>query len=343
MGTTGVLDTVINSGESFVDIFSENIIAIFAHDKTEILEALEKIDNEKLLTLRGCIFSKLQDIITVLTNRELFSRRKKKYIAEDIYLIGFSLVNNIEYAALRKILKPNNEESVSLLEESSSDSSDILETCTALKSTVDRLLSQVNGLVNRVSTLESEVTSMKAIVTELQETHKQSVTESTLEEPAETVTQSCQQKDPATGEDASNKGSNTASLENNTIVKNPVSTLEAAVPTNACSPKVFNLKAADEDSKVVSQVYVGSLQNDTTVVAVQEHLNGIGVQKGLVTVAKLTSKNVKQAPFRIDFCSRDAAAVTLLPEKGCTDPPVCSNTEQWKGIQQETTKLPTEI
>ena len=148
MGTTGVLDTVINSGESFVDIFNENIIAIFAHDKTEILEALEKIDNEKLLTLRGCIFSKLQDIITVLTNRELFSRRKKKYIAEDIYLIGFSLVNNMEHAALRKILKQNNEESVSLLEESSSDSSDILETCTALKSTVDRLLSQVNGLVN---------------------------------------------------------------------------------------------------------------------------------------------------------------------------------------------------
>ena len=65
---SSVLDTLVNAGESFVDTFSENIASIFAHDKTEIIEALEKIENEKLLCLRSSLFSKLQEIFIILTN-----------------------------------------------------------------------------------------------------------------------------------------------------------------------------------------------------------------------------------------------------------------------------------
>ena len=53
---TNVLDTVVNSSEKLVDTFCEHIVAIFAHDKTEIVESLQKVENDKLLKLRSNLF-----------------------------------------------------------------------------------------------------------------------------------------------------------------------------------------------------------------------------------------------------------------------------------------------
>ena len=66
-----MLNKLINESEGFVDLFCESIVDVFAHD--EIVEALDKIDNNKLLLLKSNLFSKLQHIFTVLTNRELFA------------------------------------------------------------------------------------------------------------------------------------------------------------------------------------------------------------------------------------------------------------------------------
>ena len=104
---------------------------------------------------------------------ELFARRKKAYLAEDIYILGHCLVNKLEDRRLKNIVKGNQaNESTNVIQDEVSPNSDldILQTCTSLKSTMDLLVTQVKGLVLRVGTLEKDVTSMKIMVQHLTST-----------------------------------------------------------------------------------------------------------------------------------------------------------------------------
>ena len=167
MGTAGILDTVIESGEQFVDKFTDNIVEIFTYDKNEIIESLEKVDNDNLLRLRCNLFNKLQDVLTDLSSRDLFARRKKKLIVEDIYIVSYSLINKLEHIRLRKILKSDPASESVMIQEDVNDMDDdnnILHTCTQLKATADQLFKQVNSLVIRVDSLESELTAVKETI-----------------------------------------------------------------------------------------------------------------------------------------------------------------------------------
>ena len=52
---TNVLDTVANAGENKVTVYNDNLVEIFAHAKTEILELNEKMENRELLRLRNSV------------------------------------------------------------------------------------------------------------------------------------------------------------------------------------------------------------------------------------------------------------------------------------------------
>ena len=162
-GNSSVLDTVANASENLVDVFCLNITAIFAHAKDEITECLEKIENDKLLTLRGDIFSKLQDVIPSLTSREMFARRKGKLIAQDIYVIGYSLINNLEHIQLHRILKPEpgNESLVSQNDPPEvSQDEDVTQVYLLLKSAVDSLKQQMTQAEQRIEQLECDKTEL---------------------------------------------------------------------------------------------------------------------------------------------------------------------------------------
>ena len=84
---TNVLDTVANAGENKVTVYNDNLVEIFAHAKTEILELNEKMENRELLRLRNVLFEQVLGNFPQYNGCELFARRKKAYLAEDIYIL----------------------------------------------------------------------------------------------------------------------------------------------------------------------------------------------------------------------------------------------------------------
>ena len=79
--------------------------AVFAHVKKEIfLEFCESLSLSNLLSTRAEIFNQLQSDISV-DQYELCDKRKIGFLTEDVYVLGFSLVNKTPHKNLHRILK----------------------------------------------------------------------------------------------------------------------------------------------------------------------------------------------------------------------------------------------
>ena len=123
---TNVLDTVANAGENKVTVYNDNLVEIFAHAKTEILELNEKMENRELLRLRNVLFEQVLGNFPQYNGCELFARRKKAYLAEDIYILGHCLVNKLEDRRLKNIVKGNQaNESTNVIQDEVSPNSDL--------------------------------------------------------------------------------------------------------------------------------------------------------------------------------------------------------------------------
>ena len=152
-----------NSNDS-VEIFIKFLEDIFAKPRSEIIELCDEFEIEALMELRSRLFKILGEIIPTLQERELCHRKKHKLMAEDIYIIGNSLVSTMEDKRLKKLLKPSNikmNESLDQSEmnticidvEQDKNESNLLQICVELKVSVQELVGKVNtGYKPRICT-----------------------------------------------------------------------------------------------------------------------------------------------------------------------------------------------
>ena len=143
--------------------FSENINAILAHAQEEVTEFLDKFENDKLLMLRNDLYSNLQNVLSNLKSKELYSRRKRKLIALDIYYIAFSLVNKQEHVSLQRMLKAEGTNNLAVSADAASEvieETEVLQVCMKLKSDLDSVIKKMNQAEQRIELLELENTQL---------------------------------------------------------------------------------------------------------------------------------------------------------------------------------------
>ena len=58
-----LFSSIIESEENKVAAFCENVVTVFACAKNEVIEFLEKWDNDSLLTLRSVLYDKTSEFL----------------------------------------------------------------------------------------------------------------------------------------------------------------------------------------------------------------------------------------------------------------------------------------
>ena len=108
---------------------------------------------------------------------DLLVRRKKTLLAEDIYILGNSLVNKREDTRLCAILKPvsSGDTSLYMMDSQYDGDASLLENQATLKSSMDQMVKLVNQLTTRVTLLESEVTVLRTSIIQLSVTNGKDV------------------------------------------------------------------------------------------------------------------------------------------------------------------------
>lgn len=94
----------------------------------------------------------------------MYNRRKNHTLAEDIYLLGYCVVNKLEDRRLDKVLKPCNDYHNTESDEPTShivESADIVETCAMLRTAVIELTHKVIGLTNDMAELHVIIHGLK--------------------------------------------------------------------------------------------------------------------------------------------------------------------------------------
>ena len=162
--------SVTSDYDEFSDIFSSNLMKVFEYDQTEIIDFLSERTHtrDKLISLRQKMFDTLVTTKTELSSAAMYNRKKIKLIAEDIYILGYSVVNKASDKRLSKVLK--------LPQQSSTDSQDvsfiaplldpvdITETCIVLRDTVTDLTRVISELTTEVKSLKCKVSQLEVQV-----------------------------------------------------------------------------------------------------------------------------------------------------------------------------------
>ena len=155
--------SAIADEEAFLAVFCENLPRIYEYDKREIIEFLQGADGRRathplkdtLLSIRLQLYVKLCTLFPEYDNLEMYN-------AEDIYIIGYSTVNQLKDRRLSKVMKPGgatnatNANDVSLVE-----SGDLIETCMSLRGTVTVLTTAVANFTNELITLREKVSQLE--------------------------------------------------------------------------------------------------------------------------------------------------------------------------------------
>ena len=98
---------------------------------------------------------------------ELCNRRKKSALADDIYVIGYSVVNEQEHKRLKVLKSKTDAGDITLTQgepvNPTTEDSELLVMCHLLREQVEELLGRVASLSSRVESLESELTGLKIL------------------------------------------------------------------------------------------------------------------------------------------------------------------------------------
>ena len=116
------------------------------------------------MDIRSTLFAKVIEILPKYEDSELFSRRSKILLIEDVYIIGYTVINKLEGKKLKKIIKGDPTKDASLQEDGATDlidTKDVVITCVELKIALQVLTVRFNQALKRVDELEDEVSSLK--------------------------------------------------------------------------------------------------------------------------------------------------------------------------------------
>ena len=95
MGSVNALKLLSSSTENKVSLFCDTFNEVFANTKVEVTETLENLDTNLLNELRFCMFNKLVELFPHYKEAVLIGRRNKALLAEDIYVMGYSVKNKL--------------------------------------------------------------------------------------------------------------------------------------------------------------------------------------------------------------------------------------------------------
>ena len=173
-----IFDTIDKAGTgNKVTAFCESLVQVFSLTKGDITEQLDKWDNETLLNLRCTLYKRLTDFIPLYKDQELIARRSKQLLIEDVYIIGFSVVNKKEDKRFKNILK-GEMPSDPVLTTDAIEPRQLYETCLELREMLDIMKIRVNRNEKRINELEDENTRLKLMVcdkyAESDESHRNS-------------------------------------------------------------------------------------------------------------------------------------------------------------------------
>ena len=166
-----ICDRLLSTKEvhEYAAVFCNNLPLVFEYDKTDIIEFLldgnrasDQSHKDKLLALRlQILYETLCTSFPEYQNCEMHNRRKSDLVSEDIYTIGYSVVNQLKYRRLSTVLKQggatntidnSNDVSMNVV-----DSNSLLETCVTLKDSVTDLTIAVSSLTGELTTLREKV------------------------------------------------------------------------------------------------------------------------------------------------------------------------------------------
>jgi hypothetical protein len=173
-----VLDNLL-SNEDPVGFFISNLQPIFARDSQEIVDALEKLPLDTILSIREQVFVRAETVLSCCLGQRLCSRRSSNLAANDVYVIGLSAINKIPDSRLKTLLRQHKEKSSCAIvpnyaidENQPSTLADLLEVCSSLKRTVDDLKEELFATQARVALLEDETTTLRLAAMTAQSTNE---------------------------------------------------------------------------------------------------------------------------------------------------------------------------
>ena len=168
MGSNSVGDFTEGIDGNTAQGFVANLTGIFAHTKKDIIDFCESLELNILLEIRQLLYQKLIGLQFMTDELELCNRHKKSALADDIYVIGYSVVSEQEHKRLKKVLKSKTDAGDITLTQGepvnpTTEDSELLVMCHSLREQVWELLSRVASLSSRVESLESELTGLKIL------------------------------------------------------------------------------------------------------------------------------------------------------------------------------------
>ena len=168
MGSNSVGDFTEGIDGNTAQGFVANLTGIFANTKKDIIDFCESLELNILLEIRQLLYQKLIGLQFMTDELELCNRRKKSALADDIYVIGYSVVSEHEHKRLKKVLKSKTDAGDITLTQGEpvnprTEDSELLVMCHSLREQVRELLGRVASLSSRVESLESELTGLKIL------------------------------------------------------------------------------------------------------------------------------------------------------------------------------------
>lgn len=163
----------LTQGKEFGELFLENLEHIYEFDMTEIQDFILKHDAESdevrrsnLINARTLLHRKLCEKFTSYVDRQLYNRRKVEMLVNDIYVIGFSVLNQMLDKRLSKVYKvlrgitPSQSHADDTLTGPLIDNEDLLQSTVELKATVSLLENTVKLLTEKVTSLTLKIDNM---------------------------------------------------------------------------------------------------------------------------------------------------------------------------------------
>ena len=337
---------IIQTSENKVNIFCEKLTDVYAHAKSEIIDFLQKLKNEILIELRNTLFNKLLEFLPQYSVNKLYARRSKLLMSEDVYIIGYSVINTLEDKRLKKILKGEqqveaiNDSVFSVTQEDPSDGEEkvnLLVMCTELKVTVETLTTEIYRLRTRVCELEEQFSDIvikqrtvqptdnhtDPVDKECSSTEAASDTvvtpETTGDVPeeisAQTTTQVSHGKEKIQAESGfrhtntyRNKIVNGGKRKaNNSQQLNRDQVIGSSKTLHRIESAVTNGSSKESISDKNHLVYVGRISKSTTEDAMRAHVADLGIpDEKVADVIKLKSKNLYEASFCISVSCVEA-------------------------------------
>ncbi len=153
----------VASAEEFRNGFLTQLESVYEYSKKDIIEYLvpdtsDESDQakcrERLSCLRDALLAKLIETLPCYSNKDMYNRRKLAGLAEDVYLMGYAIVNKQADTRLNKALKSRGNSSQTSESDDGPVSSqvdenhpmDLVLACASLKDTVAKLTTTVKQL-----------------------------------------------------------------------------------------------------------------------------------------------------------------------------------------------------